>query len=64
MIIGWPQYQVAKDQIGLLTDSEFGFYKIIQSLQIIYIIPVRYAKKVTPFRYRNATYTIDTGTIQ
>ena len=33
-------------------------------LQIIYTIPVRYAKKVTPFRYRNATSTSDTGTIQ
>ena len=37
--------------------------KIILSLQIIYIIPVRYATKVTSFRYRNATSTCDTGTI-
>ena len=38
--------------------------KIIQSLKIIYIIPVRYATKVTPFCYRNAKSTSDAGTIQ
>ena len=27
MIIGWSQDHVAKYHIGLLTDSEFGFYK-------------------------------------
>ena len=27
MIIGWSEEQVAKYQIGLLADSEFGFYK-------------------------------------
>ena len=57
MIIGWSEELVAKYQIGLLTDSEFFSIKIIQSLQIIYIIPVRYATKLT-------TSTSDTGTIQ
>ena len=27
MIIGWSQDQVDKDQVGILTDSEFGFNK-------------------------------------
>ena len=42
----------------------FVSIKKIQLLQIIYIIPVQYATKVTPFRYQNATPPSKTVTIQ
>ena len=55
MIIMWSQYQMAKDQIGLLTDSEFDFFKnnTITPNNFYNTGPVRNKSDTIPLSERN-----------
>ena len=55
MVIGWSQDQLAKDQIGIITDSEFSFYKnnIVAPNNLYNTGPVRNKSDTIPISERN-----------